>query len=58
MSDENRIVKVDEEGNIATYAGNGYLHSFNGKPAFIGPDGMMAWYDMGHVIKIVCSDEL
>ena len=51
-------VFIDCYGGIHKQDLQGNHHSFDDKPAFIGPDGMMAWYDRGQLIKVIEYDGL
>lgn len=49
-------VKISWNGSILKYNKNNNLHSFNGKPAHIAPNGRMYWYDNGKAYKIQSVD--
>ena len=40
---------VFEPDNIAVYDDNEYLHSYGGKPAYVGRDGTKKWYKHGEL---------
>lgn len=47
---------VDRYGNIHRLNNQNQHHSFDGKPAYIGYDGTLTWYDKGRFIKRLHPD--
>lgn len=49
-------MKINSRGGMTRLNEAGRLHSFNGKPAYIAADGMMAWYDDGVPFRFMHPD--
>lgn len=49
-------VEIDLNGTIKKFNSNNNLHSFDGKPARIEPDGQLLWCDDGEWYKIQFAD--
>lgn len=47
------VYKVGGSGMILIRNAQGRLQSFNGKPAIIAPNGRLAWYESGRIMKEV-----
>lgn len=52
MGDTMRI-RISRSGKILKYNKYDELHSFNGKPAVITPDGYLVWYNDGLALKLI-----